>query len=181
MYMHASHDTSSPSRWIHLIRSAGGALLVLVWLYMVAWGVFTAISAFRPDAGGWEIGEWLITGALLLPIILIPLYLKRCLREKQAPGLKRWLPWVVRVMCLSIVLAMLDSWIAGTERRAPLFSITTWAMSDGGTRGYLGFGYSLTYYRRMGGVYGPEVWFWFTPFTISFTTGHVGVGWLWQQ
>lgn len=179
--MQASQNTGSPFPDTPRLWSGVGILLALAWLYMVAWGVFMAVSSFQPDAGGWELGEWLMTAALLVPIILIPVYLAHCVRKKHQPQMRPWLPWVVRMMYVSIILAMCDSWAAGTERRAPVFSITTWAMEDGGTRGSVGFGYSLTYYRRMGGIHGPELWFWFTPFTVSWTTEHTGLRWLWQH
>ena|SRR5208283_718204 len=162
------------------LRSGPGILLAIAWLYMVAWGVWIAIPAFQPNAGGWEFEEWVVTGAWLVPIILIPLYLTGCVRRKQPLRLKPWLPWVVRIMYVSIILAICDSWIAGTDRRAPLFSHTTWGMSDGGTRVSVGFGYSLTYHRTMGGEHGPEVWFWFSPFTVRYTSQHIGLRWVWQ-
>jgi hypothetical protein len=170
-----SSEAARPRAW------GPGIPFALAWLYFVAWGSFMAVSVFQPDAGGWELEEWLLTTALLVPIVVIPIYLVRCVRRKQPPRFRPWLPWAARIMYVSIILAICDSWVAGTERRAPLFSITTWAMSDGGTRGSVGFGYSLTYYRRMGGVHGPEVWFWFTPFTVSWTTERIGLRWLWQR
>jgi hypothetical protein len=118
----------------------------MAWLYMVAWGVFMAISAFQSNAGRWAFEDWVLTGAGLLPIILIPVYLVRCVCRKQPPRVRPWLPWVVRIMYVSIILAICDSWIDGTNRRAPLLSHTTWAMNDGGTRGSVGFGYFLTYH-----------------------------------
>lgn len=55
-------------------------------------------------------------------------------------------------------------------------------MKDGGTTGSVGFGYFLTFYRRMSGEpYGPEVWFWFTPFVISAAHRHVEVRWVWAN
>ena len=178
--MQASINTGS-SRWegIHFRQSRVGMFLVLAWCYFLLWGFFIAVAALQTDSGGWGFSEWVFSGALLVPIIGIPLYLGGCARRKQAPRLKPWSAWVFRLICLSIILAMLDSWAAGTERRVPLFSITTGGLKDGGTRGSFGLGYSLTYYRAMGGVHGPEVWFWFTPFTVSWTTEHVGFRWLW--
>jgi len=164
----------------NFLRLGPGILLVIAWLYMITWCVFMAIAAFQPNAGEWGIEEYALTGAGLLPIILIPAYLYVCVRRKQPPWVRPCLPWVVRIMHISIILAICDSWIAGTGRRAPLFSRTMWAMSDGGTRGSIGFGYSLTYHRQMGGEYGPEIWFWFCPFTVSWTSEHIGLRWLWQ-
>jgi hypothetical protein len=123
----------------------------------------------------------MMAGALLVLTILIPAYLAYCARHKQPPRFRPWLPWVVRIMLVSVLLAACDSWSAGTERRAPVFSMTTWKMKDGGTTGSVGFGYCLTYYRRMGGVQGPEVWFWFAPHRFSWTTEHIGLRWLWQE
>ncbi len=80
-------------------------------------------------------------------------------------------------MCVSVVLGVCDFWIAGTAHRHTLFSKAVWA-SGGGTRGYVGFGYSLTYYRGMGDANGPEIWYWFTPFTVYRTTEHTSVRWL---
>jgi hypothetical protein len=61
-------------------------------------------------------------------------------------------------------------------------SIPLWQMRDGGSTGSVGFGYFLTYYRRMDGqAYGPEVWFWFTPFVISAAHRHIEVRWIWKH
>lgn len=180
--MPASINTGS-SRWeaFNLLQSRAGLLLVLAWCYFLLLGVFMAITGLQTDSGGWGLGDWLMAGALLIPIILIPRYLGGCVRRQQAPSFKRWFPWVFRLMCLSIILAMLDSWAAGTERGAPLVSVTTWGLKDGGTSGSVGLGYSLIYHRAMGGRHGPEVWFWFMPFTVSWTTERVSLRWLWQR
>jgi hypothetical protein len=164
-----------------VLRSAPAIVLEVVWLYELAWAGFFGVAAFQPNAGGWEFEGWVLTGALLVPIILIPVYLSYSVRRGSPPQFRHWLPWVVRVMYVSVILAICDSWAAGTERRAPLFSKVTWAMKDGGTRGSVGLGYSLTYHRKMGGEHGPEVWFWFTPFTVRWTSEHVGLRWLWQE
>lgn len=165
---------------LRVLRSKPAIILEAAWLYMFAWAVFFGVAALRPDAGRWEFEEWVLTGALLVPIVLIPAYLRYCVRRRSLPKFRHCIPWIVRVMYVSIILAMCDSWAAGTERRAPLFSRVTWAMSDGGTRGSVGFGYSLTYHRTMGGEHGPEVWFWFMPFTVRWTSEHVGLRCLWQ-
>lgn len=181
-YMQTSPDADrTPSTKLRFLRSGAGMMLALLWLYMIGWAIFLGMSAFQANAGGWELGEWLMTGAMLIPIIAIPVYMARCARRNASPSLKLWLTWLMRIAYVSLILAMLDSWSAGTDRRAPLFSKGIWAMRDGGTRGYVGFGYFLTYYRRIGGVHGPEVWFWFTPFTVSSTTKHVGIRWIWQN
>ena len=95
--------------------------------------------------------------------------------------LKKILLWVFFAACISIFLGITDCWVAGTARRDTLFSKTVWAVSDGGTRGYVGFGYSLTYYRKMEGEHGPEIWFWFTPFTIYWTSEGKGIRWLFES
>jgi hypothetical protein len=163
-----------------VLKSRPAILLEAGWFYLLAWAVFFAFAACQPDSGGWEFEEWILTGALLIPIVLIPVYLIHKVRHRSLPQFRQWLPWVVRVIYVSVILAICDSWAAGTARRAPLFSKVTWAMSDGGTRGSVGFGYSLTYHREMGGEHGPEVWFWFAPFSVRWTSDHVGLRWIWQ-
>jgi len=54
-------------------------------------------------------------------------------------------------------------------------------MEDGGTTGHVGFGYSLIYHREMIGEDGPEIWFWFTPLRLSFTSAKTGVRWIWSK
>ena len=102
-------------------------------------------------------------------------------KQRISPRTKKVLLWLFRAIYVSIILGICDSWVAGTARRDTLFSKTSWAMSDGGTRGYVGFGYSLTYYRRMGGKHGPEIWFWFTPFRLCWTSEQIGANWIWTQ
>jgi hypothetical protein len=179
--MEASQKIGSMSPEAPRLWSGVGLLLGLAWLYILGWAAFMITAAFQSDAGGWELGEWLMMGALFVPLLLIPFYLVHCAGRKQAPRFRPWLPWAFRIMCLSLVLAILDSWVAGTDRRAPLFSKVLWATKDGGTRGSVGLGYMLTYHRAMGGEHGPEVWFWFTPFTVCLTTEHTGLRWIWQH
>ena len=96
---------------------------------------------------------------------------------------RRILVWMVRAMYISVILAICDVWTAGTKRDFTLFSKNTWEMSDGGTKGYIGFGYSMIYFRRLGGEpFGPVIWFWFTPVVVD-ATGHRGiqVRWLWSH
>jgi hypothetical protein len=52
-----------------------------------------------------------------------------------------------------------------------------WKLRDGGTTGYLGFGYSLIYYRKIDGEHGPEISYWFIPFSVYHTTERTGVRW----
>lgn len=166
---------------LRVLTSGSAIVLQAAWLYLLAWGALLAAAVVQPDGGGWEFEGWVLTGALLGPIVLIPIYLACCAKRKLTPRFRHWLPWVVRVSYVSMILAICDSWAAGTERREPLFSKVTWGMSDGGTRGCFGFGYSLTYHRKMGGEHGPEVWFWFSPFTVRWTSEHVGLRWIWQS
>jgi len=102
--------------------------------------------------------------------------------ERQKPSrLRRILPWVFRAIYLSMILAICDCIAAGSSHRDTLFSRNTWRMTDGGTSGYVGFGYSMTYYRRMdASLSGPVVWFWFTPFQISFARSEPELLWLWR-
>ena len=174
-------DEGETSFVAQVLKTKPAIVLAVLWLYMLAWGVFFATAAFEPDAGDWEFETCVLTGALLVPLVLIPVYLGHCVNRKLMPQFRHWLPWVLRIAYVSVLLAICDSWAAGTDRRAPLFSKSTWSMSDGGTRGSIGLGYSLTYYRRLGGEHGPEVWFWFSPFTIRWTSEHVGVRWLWKS
>ena len=81
-------------------------------------------------------------------------------------------------MSVSIILGVVDCWVAGTSHRDTLFSMSVWKLRDGGTSGYVGLGYSLTYYRKMGGEHGAEIWYWFTPFTVYHTTQRTGIRWL---
>ena len=164
---------------LQVLKSRPAIALEAGWLYLLAWAVFFAVAAFQPSAGGWEFEGWILTGALLGLLVLTPVYLSYCARHRLVPQFRRWLPWVVRVMYVSLILAICDSLAAGADR-APLFSKATWLMRDGGTSGSVGFGYSLTYHRKVGGgEHGPEVWFWFLPFTVSCTTERVGLRWLW--
>ena len=95
---------------------------------------------------------------------------------------KRKIPgWIARLVGLSLLLAMIDC-SAGYFLGTTVCSIPIWKMKDGGTTSSVGFGYFLTYYRRMDAkANGPEVWFWFTPFVISAAHRHVELRWLWKQ
>lgn len=166
---------------LQVLKSWPAITLEAAWFYLLGWLVCFAIATFQPNSGRWEFEEWLLTAALLLPIVMIPWYLGRSVKHRSLPQFRHWLPWVARAIYVSIILALCDCWMASTERRVTPFSKGTWAMSDGGTRGSVGFGYALTYHRQMGGEYGPEVWFWFAPFTVRCTTEHTGLRWLWQR
>lgn len=136
--MQASINTgNSPWGASSLRHSRAGTLLVFVWCYFLLWGLFIVVTGLRADSGDWGLGVWLMIGAVLIPILLIPLYLYDCALRRQAPGFKPWLPWVFRLMP-SILLAMVDSWAAGTDRRDPLFSYREYKLKDGGTGGSVG-------------------------------------------
>jgi hypothetical protein len=76
---------------------------------------------------------------------------------------------------------MCDTWTA-LEYRRTFFSTNSWKMRDGGSTGHTGFLYSLVYWRRMDGTaYGPEVWFWFTPFVLDAAHKNPRVRLLWQE
>jgi hypothetical protein len=92
--------------------------------------------------------------------------------------IKKILFWLLCAMIVSIIFGITDCWVAGTSHRNTLFSVPVWKLSDGGTSGYVGLGYSLTYYRKMGGEHGSEIWYWFTPFTVYHTSERTGVRWL---
>jgi len=94
---------------------------------------------------------------------------------------KRILAWIVRAVCLSVILATCDMWTA-MEYRCTFFSTNSWKMRDGGSTGHTGFLYSLVFWRRMdGAAYGPEVWFWFSPFVLDAAHKHMRVRLLWQD
>lgn len=91
------------------------------------------------------------------------------------------LTWIARVFCLSVILAMCDSWTA-TEYRRTFFSTNSWKLKDGGSTGHNGFRYSLVYWRSMDGTaYGPEVWFWFTPLVVDAAHKNMRIRLLWQD
>ncbi len=160
-------------------RASTGAL-ILVALYCAVVATWMLVSALKPDAGGWDVWGFIILGFYVVPAIIIPVFLVRAFRQKRCIRLGGVLPWLFRGVFLSVIFAMCDSWWA-SEHLNTLFSTTTWATRDGGTRGYVGLGYCLTYYRSLSGERGPAVWFWFTPFVIDTAHRGVQVRWLWSQ
>lgn len=92
--------------------------------------------------------------------------------------LKKILLWLFYAMCISTILGIVDCWVAGTAYRNTLFSLSMWKLRDGGTTGYIGFGYSLTYYRKIDGEHGPDISYWFAPFSVYHTSERTGVRWL---
>jgi hypothetical protein len=91
---------------------------------------------------------------------------------------KKRIGWVLCALCISLVLGAIDCWLSGTSFRNTFFSITTSKLRDGGTTSHVGLGYSLVYYRKMNGERGPEIWYWFLPFSIYQTSERTGVRWL---
>ncbi len=84
-------------------------------------------------------------------------------------------------MYISVLMATIDSF-TGYYYGHGVFSITMEGIKDGGTTISLGPGYFMTFWRRMDGTaYGPEVWFWFTPFKVDAAHRHVSVRWVWQD
>lgn len=174
--MQAVESQSRFTGRVKILLAWPGILLSLLWLYMFGWAIFIVVNVFRPNAGRLELEDWVLAGADLLPLILIPAYLIHCARRNQPPRLRPWWPWVARLVYVSFIFAMCDCW-AFAERGAPVFMHETWR-TRGYTFGGIGFGYLLTCHRDADN-YGPEVWFWFTPFTISLTTQNVGFQWFW--
>jgi hypothetical protein len=164
----------NPNQTSNSFWRPSSVVLILVFLYSAAFAVWFSVLAFQPGAGGWDLWAVIILGVYVVPAVVIPFFLFRAFRQKRCIRLGKVLPWVFRAVYVSIILALCDSWWA-TGHTNTLFSKTTWATSDGGTRGYVGFGYSLTYYRSMGGRHGPEIWFWFTPFRLYWTTEAHGI------
>jgi hypothetical protein len=162
-------DQASNSFW-----RLSSLALSLVFLYSAAFAIWLLVSALQSGAGVWDLWGVILLAVYVAPALIIPFFLFRAFRQKHCVRLGRVLPWVFRAISVSIILAICDSWWA-TAHTNTLFSKTTWATRDGGTRGYAGFGYSLTYYRSLGGRRGPEVWFWFTPFRLYWTTEEHGV------
>lgn len=155
---------------------------ILAWLYVTVYAVFVLLSALQPPGiGTWDISDYLFLSMFFVPVVLIPIFLIRSFRKKRHLRFGKILPWVFRVMYISIIFALCDSWWA-TTHRGTIFSRTEWKMKDGGTKGYIGFGYQLTYFRRIGGShYGPEVWFWFTPFVVDLGHKHAQLCWVWNS
>lgn len=78
-------------------------------------------------------------------------------------------------------MAFVDCW-SDFYFRHGVFSVTTAAMKDGGTTMSVGPGYFITFWRRLdGAAYGPEIWFWFSPFVIDAAHHGTGVHWIWSH
>lgn len=169
-----------PTRTLNGFWRASTGGLIFIALYCAAVGTWMLVSALQPDAGPWDFWGFIILGFYVVPALIIPVFLVRAFRQKRCIRLGKLLPWLLRGVCLSVIFAMCDSWWA-TGHTNTLFSATTWATRDGGTRGYVGFGYCLTYYRSLSGERGPAVWFWYTPFVIDTAHRGVQVRWLWSQ
>jgi hypothetical protein len=149
-------------------------LLVLLWFYLLVWGIFITIKAFQEN----EFEDWILAVTFLAPPIALTLYLIRCWLRKQAPRFNPWFPWVLRLMCVSVIFAMCDSW-AFAERGYPLLTHITWR-TKGQISGGIGFGYFLTCSTEVDD-FGTDVWFWYAPCTVSLTYKHVAIHWLWNR
>jgi len=90
--------------------------------------------------------------------------------------------WGFRVVYIFVILAICDFWSASTARRDTLFSKCEFRITDGGSAEYVGFGYTMSYLRKMdGSAYGPVLHFWFAPFLIDAAHGKVKMHWLWER
>ena len=99
----------------------------------------------------------------------------------RRPLKQRIVVWLVRAAYISVLLAAIDSWSAHCFRHG-VVSVTMGGLKDGGTRMSVGPGYFMTFWRRMDGkAYGPEIWFWFTPFVIDAAHGGIRVRWIWTR
>jgi len=96
--------------------------------------------------------------------------------RKRTITWKRSGSWALRVICLSVILAIADTAIelrAGT----PFFSLPAKRTKHEAI--YVGFGYTLRYYTYHGGRPGPDLWFWFAPIRIQMW-GQSSVHWIWS-
>ena len=85
---------------------------------------------------------------------------------------------ILCAMFISVLLGIIDCYIVGTAIRHTLFSVRTRELSGEDASGYVGFGYSITYYHKSEGDMGPEIWYWFLPFAISDTSERVEFHWV---
>ena len=84
------------------------------------------------------------------------------------------------VLVLSLLVGMADFSLALFGYR-PILSKYVAVLRDGGTTVHVGFGYRLVQWQRLDGDVGPEIWFWFLPFTVSDTTQRKGIHWIWTH
>jgi hypothetical protein len=86
--------------------------------------------------------------------------------------------WIVRAVYISVLMAAIDC-CSGYYFRHGVFSMTWYGLKDGGTTMSVGPGYCMTFWRRMDGeAYGPEIWFWFTPFRVDMAHRNFQIHWL---
>jgi hypothetical protein len=84
-------------------------------------------------------------------------------------------------MYISVLMASIDCY-TGFHYGHGVFSVTLAGMRDGGTTMSVGPGYGMYFWRRMdGAAYGPEIWFWFTPFIIDAAHRGVQIHWVWSR
>jgi hypothetical protein len=84
------------------------------------------------------------------------------------------------VVGLSLLVGLTDFGLALFGYR-PTLSKHIAVLRDGGTTIHVGFGYRLVHWQRLDGDLGPEIWFWFLPFSISETTQRKGIHWIWTK
>jgi hypothetical protein len=159
--------------------SPSAIILIVIWWYLAAYAVWFLISAFQEGLDGWNLFSILLIAFYVTPGVAIPIYLVYAQRRNLQHQFSKVLLWMFRVVYVSVMLAMIDCWSAAS-RHTTLFSTCTFAIRSG-TRGYLGFGYDLTYYRSMDGPYGPVIQFWFTPIAVDMRHHHRLIHWAWSD
>jgi hypothetical protein len=91
---------------------------------------------------------------------------------------------MVRIMYVSVILAMYDLCTLSVGGSSTVFSIPT-SRTGNGDAIFIGFGYILLnhedIYRDRAKTFGPEIWFWFTPVIVDAAHGGVQVHWLWSH
>jgi len=121
--------------------SLSSVALILAWLYATVYAVFLLVSALQPNnAGTWDVASCLFMGLFFLPSMLISIFLIRSFRKRRHLRLGKILPWVFRIMYISLIFALCDCWWM-TTRGQTIFSMRT--VKAGSSVGYSGFGYSF--------------------------------------
>ena len=154
-------------------------LILAIWVYTLA-----IIGSVGSDVALARLGEkpyWFVAvlSAHSVAAILIPIWVFYTWVKTRHRRTGHFLSLTIRAIYLSVVLAMLDAWTSTSDRRDTLFSHRTSMLRDGGTSLYWGFGYAMNYHREIQGERGPEIWFWFTPVRILYTSERTGFRWLW--
>jgi hypothetical protein len=151
---------------------------------VLAFGACVWVSLFGEEPVTWAFSPWWqasnwFTASVTFILVAVLVAGFAAIRPERS-RIRTILVWLVRAVYLSVILAICDCWTASRPHKAIMFSRRTWTIADGGTAGYVGFGYSLTYYRRLDvSLDGPVIWFWFTPFKVSFARRNPGLLWVW--